>query len=71
MYEELKSVQLDEVSNEELRKIVNNIRKFFINNGEEYKTNESAIGFRYFLEALSLNHRVESILIWLGMHIAI
>ena len=47
IYEESKRVQPNEVSNEELRKIVNDIRKFLNRNEEEHKTNRSAIGFKH------------------------
>ena len=46
LYKELKAAQTDEISNNELRAIVNNIRQF-MKNKEDFKINQSFIGMKW------------------------
>ena len=47
MYQELKRVQPELISNEELRIFVNDIRKYLGQNKEDYETNQRLLGMKY------------------------
>ena len=47
MYKELKQVQLELITNEEMRSFINNIRKFLRQSKEDYKTNQSSFGIKH------------------------
>ena len=46
IYSELKQVQLDSISNEEIRSFIGDIRKF-LQSDKDYETNQGSLGMKY------------------------
>ena len=54
IYKELKAKQPEEISNEEVRMVVEDIRRFLRNNGEEIESNQGMLGIKYLFRGISI-----------------
>ena len=54
MYKELKAKQLEEISNEEVRMVVEDTRRLLRNNGEEIASNQGMLSMKYLFRGISI-----------------
>jgi hypothetical protein len=54
MYKELKAKQLEEISNEEVRMVVEDIRRLLRNNDEEIASNQGMLSMKYLFRGISI-----------------